>query len=143
MRRLRVAAFALAVPALVAGAAACDSKPKVHETRMYTEDLSIRVSTEPVPPRAREDIVFKVIVNDRKSGQPIEKGEGRIFAMNEDSVQKWDGLEPGPETGTYYAKLNFVTSGQWAIGMQFRRDSTQKLQRLDWQQQVFPERAGN
>jgi len=150
MRRLsgarrygRALALALAVPALAAAAAGCENKPRVLELRMFTEDLSIRVSTDPVPPHAREDVVFKVVVNDRKSGRPIEKGEGRLFAMNEDSVQKWDGLEPGPETGTYYARLNFVTAGQWAIGMQFRRDSTQRLQRLDWMQQVFAERTGS
>jgi hypothetical protein len=141
--RARALLAALLAPALIgAGAAGCDSKPRTYESRFWTDDLAFRVSMEPTPPHAREEVLFKVVVNDKKSGNPIQNGEGRIFAMNADSVQKWDGLEPGPEAGTYYAKLNFVTAGQWAIGMQFRRDSTQRLQRMDWMQEVFAERPG-
>jgi hypothetical protein len=33
----------------------------------------------------------------------------------------------------------FLTAGEWALGVQFRRDSTQALQRtLDWRQVVRP-----
>jgi len=33
-----------------------------------------------------------------------------------------------------------VTSGDWAIAIRFRRDSTSKLERTDWMQDVLPER---
>jgi hypothetical protein len=43
--------------------------------------------------------------------------------------------------GTYRTTLTFVTSGEWAMGIQFRRDSTKVLQRtLDWRQTVLSER---
>jgi hypothetical protein len=33
-----------------------------------------------------------------------------------------------------------VTAGDWAIAIQFRRDSTKPLERIDWMQQVRGER---
>jgi hypothetical protein len=36
--------------------------------------------------------------------------------------------------------VKFLTAGEWALGVQFRRDSTQALQRtLDWRQTVLNE----
>ena len=33
----------------------------------------------------------------------------------------------------------FITAGEWAMGVQFRRDSTQALQQsLDWRQMIRP-----
>ena len=53
-----------------------------------------------------------------------------------------NGFVKEAELGTYSARLMFVTAGQWAVGLQFRRDSTQALQRVqDWMQEVYPERA--
>lgn len=101
--------------------------------------MTFRIGTIPVPPRAREPIQYKVVVLDQETRQPIETGEGRIFVMNADSVKAWDALEYGPEPGTYHAKVSFVTSGQWAVGLEFRRDSTHRLERMDWFQEV---RAG-
>jgi hypothetical protein len=48
----------------------------------------------------------------------------------------WDGLSRGPQAGTYFGRLHFITSGNWAMGLQFRRDSTRPIQKLDWQQDV-------
>lgn len=123
--------------ALIAAAGACSSgAPSVPDTRLWTDDLAFRVSSDPIPPRARERVIYKVVVREKESGRPIERGEGRIYAETKDGAHTWDSLEPGPEPGSYYAHLNFVTSGDWAIGMQFRRDSTQALEKLDWTQEV-------
>jgi hypothetical protein len=131
----------LALVAPLAVALACGPSQPNTDTRMWTDDLAFRISTDPLPPRARERIVYKVVVSDKESGQPIEHGEGRIFAMNRDSTRVWDSLEPGPELGTYYATLNFITAGEWAIGLQFRRDSTKPLERMDWMQDVRAARS--
>jgi len=107
--------------------------------RLWTQDLAVRITSDPTPPRAREPAVYRVEVRDRASGQPIEPGEGRVYATSRDGASAWDGLTPGPQPGTYYAKLNFVTAGDWAMGLQFRRDSTQKIETMDdWRQQVSP-----
>ena len=106
--------------------------------RLWTNDLAFQVSTEPVPSPAREDITFKVVVRDKNSGKAIEAGEGRVYATSADRVNTWDGLTPTQQPGTYTAKLNFLTSGNWAMGMQFRRDSTAPLETLDWTQDVHP-----
>jgi hypothetical protein len=95
------------------------------------------VSSDPMPPRARENVVYKIVVRDKKTRQPIDAGEGRIFATSEDRANTWDGLERGPELGTYYGRLHFITSGTWAVAIQFRRDSTASLERVDWMQDVL------
>ena len=116
--------------------AACGPSQNNTDVRMWTDSLAFRISTDPLPPRAREKVLYKVIVRDKESGAPIERGEGRIFAMNRDSTQVWDALEPGPELGTYYATLSFITAGEWAVGLQFRKDSTRAIERMDWMQDV-------
>jgi hypothetical protein len=136
-RALRVAAV------LAAGlAAACEpAEPRTNELRMWTDDMALRVSADPSPPRAREPVIYKVVVRDKESGQPIEGGEGRIFATSRDGASTWYPLEPGPELGTYYGRLKYITAGEWAVAIQFRRDSTKKLERMDWMQEVAAERA--
>lgn len=105
--------------------------------RLWTNDLAFQVSPKPVPPPARQDVIFTVVVHDKNTGKAIEGGEGRVYATSADRVNTWDGLTPGQQPGTYTAKLNFLTSGDWAMGMQFRRDSTAPLETLDWRQSVM------
>ena len=71
----RRAARAMIAFAAIAAASACgQGQPKIPELRFWTDDLAFRVSSDPVPPRARERIVYKVVVRDKESGQPIEGG---------------------------------------------------------------------
>ena len=130
--------------AVVVGAAAwlaaCGPTEQDLAVRQWTDDMSFRIYSDPVPPPAREAIRYRVVVRDSKTGQPVEGGEGRIFASTREGQSTWDSLEEGQELGTYYAKLNFVTAGEWAMALQFHRDSTRRLDRMDWMQQVFPER---
>ena len=131
---------------LVAGAgmlvtaAACGPSGPQPQVRLYTDDYAIAISFEPAPPCALEQVQFKVVVRDTKTGEPIEGGEGRLFATNEDRKSVDNGLKPGKELGTYYTNLMFVNAGTWAVGFQFRRDTTQRLQRAnDWMQQILSE----
>ena len=94
------------------------------------------------PPRAREAILYKVVIRDRESGQPIELGEGQIYASNEGGANTWDSFTKGQELGTYYGKLNFVTAGMWAMAVRFRRDSLHPLEKTEWYQDVHNERGG-
>jgi hypothetical protein len=119
---------------------ACGGETGPRPLRQMTESYLFTISPDQSPPRAREDILYKILVRDRESRQPIDAGEGQIFANNRDGASTWDGLTKGPELGTYYGRLNFVTSGEWAIAIRFRRDSTAKLERTDWMQDVLPER---
>ena len=64
-----------------------------------------------------------------------------IAAQSRDGVRTWDALIPGPEVGTYYGNLRFLTAGDWAVAIQFRRDSTAPLERIDWMQAIRNERA--
>lgn len=132
LRRL----FPVVVAVVSLGAAACGKQEKTSDLRHWTKDLAFRVSMDPMPPIARTKIRYKVIVRDKETGQPIEKGEGRIFATSRDGINTWDALLPGDEPGAYYGELNYLTAGDWAIAIQFRRDSLSRLERIDWMQGV-------
>jgi hypothetical protein len=135
----RLAPLALLLAFL--GAAAC-GPPRVPTLRQGTASYFFTISSEPIPPRAREDIIYKIEVKDKKTGQPIDLGEGRIFANTIEGARTYDGFVKAPAVGTYSAKLNFVTSGQWAVGIQFHSDSTRPLEKTEWMQDVLPERSG-
>jgi hypothetical protein len=139
--RRRALAFAWgAVAALgIAAAGGCTAGPPddTKTIRLWTDDYYIRVTSEPSPPRALERVQYTVIVQDKKTRQPIDVGEGRIFATNEDRKNTDNGFEKAEQPGAYKTTLFFATAGPWAMGVQFRRDSTQKLQRTnDWMQEV-------
>lgn len=126
MTRRRAAILACAGVALLA----CGPRePRRIEVKAYTDDFALRVSWNPSPPYAREPITFRVVVRDKKTGEPIENGEGRAFANNAGGQDTWDVFAPSLESGTYIAKLRFLTAGEWALGIQFRRDSLSRLQR--------------
>lgn len=117
---------------------ACGGGERNTDMRQWTNDMAFRISVSPMPPVAEEMTTFKVVVQDKTSGQPIETGEGRVFATSPDRAQAYDGLAKGKEVGTYYARIRFPVSGEWSVGMQFRRDSTKTLERTqDWQQTVL------
>jgi hypothetical protein len=120
--------------------AACAPRERVMPTiRTYSESFAFRITSDPMPPRARETVLYKIVVLDKETGQPVEGGEGRIFANNKEGTSTWDSFQQGREVGTYYAKLRFVTAEQWAIGIEFRRDSlpTTRIERAtDYQQEV-------
>lgn len=129
------------VAVLVAVLAACQPQPRDLSMKLLTGDMELRVLPDPVPPRAREPVRYKVVVRDKETGEPIETGQGQIFATSADGVDAFDPLVKGPELGTYYATMHFITSGQWAVAIRFQRDSTKKLERMDWMQEVFPARG--
>jgi hypothetical protein len=126
-------AFAIVACAVLS---ACGPNPKLYDNRQWSDNFAFRITVDPMPPRAVEDIRYKIVVQDKKTGEPIETGEGRIFATSPDGANTDDGLAKGKEVGTYYGRLFFPTSGDWAVALQFRRDSTQRLERVDWMQSV-------
>jgi hypothetical protein len=110
------------------------------DMRVWTRDFELRVSAETMPPLALEPTRYTITVRDRLTHEPIANGQGRIFATNADGKSIWDGFVYGPEVGAYHARLMFLTAGEWAMNVQFRRDSTKALQRPedDWRQTVRP-----
>lgn len=131
----RVALFV----ALAAGAVSC-GPPRRPELRQCSQSYCYIITSDPIPPHAREDVLYTVTVKDRKSDQPIETGEGRIFANTAEMSRTFDGFVKAPQVGVYTAKLNYVTSGQWAVGIQFHSDTTKPLEKTEWMQDVLPER---
>jgi hypothetical protein len=140
--RLQAAAFAVIAMACGGGD---NSPPPLRQNSM---SYAFVIKPDDSPPHARQDIHYSVQILDSKTRQPIEKGEGQLFAGKpiEESaptgpqIKTYDGLTYGPEVGTYHAKLRFVVAGQWAVALRFRRDSLLPLERIDWMQDVYDER---
>jgi hypothetical protein len=124
---------------LMVGAASC-GPPRRPEVRQTSQSYMFAITSDPIPPHAREDVVYTVTVKDRETGQPIETGEGRIFANTLEGARTYDGFVKAPEVGAYTAKLRFVKAGQWAVGIQFHSDSLKPLEKTEWMQDVLEER---
>ena len=132
------------VLAAVTALAACGrSEARPYEMHQISNDYSFTIVPDVTPPHAREQILYKVFIRDRKTREPIQSGEGQIYAQNREGARTWDGLTYGPQVGTYYGKLSFVTSGDWAVAIRFRRDSLHTLETINWMQQVFNERPSS
>jgi hypothetical protein len=116
----------------------CGSPPE--GTRLWSDSYEFRVTVDPKPPRALEPAIFRVVVVDKKTRQPIETGEGRIFATSADRANTSDGFKKEKELGTYSGRLFFATTGDWPAAIQFRREKNPQLplERVDWIQTVLP-----
>ena len=112
--------------------------PRRPEIRQGSKSYLFNITSDPIPPHARENVIYTVTVRDRESGQPIETGEGRMFANSKDGASTNDGFTKEKEVGTYSAKLFFPVTGDWAMALQFRRekDPHMPLERIDWIQAV-------
>jgi hypothetical protein len=118
----------------------CGSSARVLDLRLWSDSYAFRVTMDPRPPRALEPISYRIVVQDKKTGQPIETGEGRIFATSADRANTSDGFRKEKELGAYSGKLFFATTGDWAAAIQFRREKNpaMPLERVDWIQTVHP-----
>jgi hypothetical protein len=132
---MKVRLVLLTVSALLVAGCQRD-RERTLANRQWSDTFAFRITVDPTPPRNVREATYKIVVHDKKTGEPIETGEGRIFASSTDGANTDDGLAKGKEVGTYYGRLFFPTTGDWAVAIQFRRDSTQRLERVDWIQGV-------
>jgi hypothetical protein len=130
----------LIVVAVVVVAACGPRAPRENALRLLSTSYTFSIVPSSSPPHAREATLYKIVVRDRDTREPIEAGEGQIYANNVERASTWDGFAKAAELGTYYGKLNFVTAGQWAVAIRFRRDSLHRLETVEWMQDVLNER---
>ncbi|HUO52276.1 MAG TPA: hypothetical protein VMT93_07145 [Gemmatimonadaceae bacterium] len=134
---MRARAGSMLALAAALGAGSCGQAPPPRGMPAYTDHYEMRISTDPMPARARERTTFKLVVRDKATRQPIDGGEGLIYGNPQDTrVKAWDSFVQGKEPGTYYANIHYVVAGDWAMALEFRRDSTQKLEKVEWVQSV-------
>ena len=138
---MRLGTMVLAGATLIAACGPSGEKP--YEAHQISNSYSFTVIPDQSPPHAREQILYKVFIRDRKTREPIQNGEGQIYSNNKEGARTWDGFTYGPQVGTYYGKLSFVASGDWAVAIRFRRDSLHPLETINWMQQVFDERPSS
>ena len=142
MSRSAVRFVAVLSGGLMLLASASCGPPRRPELRQGSKSYLFTITSDPIPPRAREDVIYTITVKDRETKQPIDAGEGRIFANTRDGARTYDGFVKAPGVGVYSARLKYVTSGQWAVGIQFHSDSLKPLEKTEWMQDVLVERSG-
>jgi hypothetical protein len=138
---MRIGALLLVATCLTT--AACSRGETKRSMRYYTKSYAFTIEPEEAPPHAREALLYKVFIRNRETREPIQNGEGQIYSNNAEGARTWDGFTYGPQVGTYYGKLNYVTSGTWAVGIRFRRDSLHPLESIEWMQDVLNERPSS
>lgn len=128
----------MVVALLGAALSATCGPPHPQPIRVWSKSFEFRVTNDPSPPHASEPTIFHVVVIDRETREFVQNGEGRIFATSQDRANVWDSFTPAQEPGSYTAKVNFITAGDWNVNLQFRRDSTHALEKPvdDWVQTV-------
>lgn len=140
---MRSGSMLMVLAAAVLATGCARSEAKARQMRYMSTNYLFTVEPEQAPPHAREPIIYKVMIRDRKTREPIQNGEGQIYSNNAEGARTWDGFTYGPEIGTYYGKLNYVTAGLWAVGIRFRRDSLHTLEKIEWMQDVLNERPSS
>jgi hypothetical protein len=132
--------FSVLAPAAVLVSAllvsACGPGPTRGEIVASSEGLRFTVTADTLPPRAMDDVTFRVTVRDARTGLPVEGGEGGVWGRNRSQHETSNGLTPLPELGVYTTKMRFITAGTWQFGVQFRRDSLSPFANFSWQQEV-------
>ena len=117
---------------------ACGPNPKATETRGWSDSYAFRITVSPMPPKSQAPNYYRVVVQDKQTGQPVDGGEGQIFATSKDNANVDNGFRKEKELGTYSARLVFPTGGDWGIAIRFRRDHNPRtpLEKIDWIQAV-------
>ena len=77
MRAVQCATIAAVVGIVAATGCGPSGPPSLHQ---FTLTYDFTISPDEAPPRARDDIHYTIRVLDRKTRQPIENGEGQLFA---------------------------------------------------------------
>ena len=80
MRRLAVIKVVALLSVVGLGSCAGDRKPR--PLRLNSQSYSFQISPDDIPPHARQEVNYKVVIADRKTRQPIENGDGRLFASD-------------------------------------------------------------
>jgi hypothetical protein len=136
MTHMKAFVFGLVMACSVVLSSACNNS-RPYEVFAFSEGYRISVTADSMPPHAQDDMNWRVRVQDAKTGQPIEGGEGMVWARTRNSTHEVRArIHPGPELGIYRGKLMLVMAGDWQMGVQFRRDSTAPWASLDWIQSV-------
>jgi hypothetical protein len=119
------------------GVAACQSSDaRVASIRQGTLSYHFTITATQLPPHALDSVRYSIVVRDRKTNQPIQGGEGQIYAGHAAGPYTWDGLTYGPEIGTYHGWMRFAMAGTWDMHVRFRRDSLSPLEDTQWRQDV-------
>jgi hypothetical protein len=112
----------------------CGAPHRSGELRQGTISYKFDITTPNVPPVAGDDVSYVIVVRDRDTGQPIETGEGRIFARA--AVRVAGTFVKAPEVGQYIGMVRFPSAGGWEVGIRFRDQPVKALELTQWSQYV-------
>ena len=136
MTKMKLLIRAVPLAAIITLSWACGPAVPRDQIRGYAEGMSISVTADSLPPRAMDDVVWRVTVRDSKTGVPIEGGQGALWARSRDGHEISNGLVAARELGTYTTPLRLVIAAPWQMGVRFRRDSNAAFADIAWIQEV-------
>jgi hypothetical protein len=113
---------------------ACTGAPVPNELRQGTPSYLFSIAVPDVTPIAQDDVTYVISVRSRSTGQPIETGEGRLFARSGEQIVQ--PLINAPQVGQYRATVRFPHAGGYVLGIRFRESPAQELELTRWSQQV-------
>jgi hypothetical protein len=115
-------------------AASCDGASTNRELRQGTTSYQFTITVPNARPSVRDDVTYVIVARDRTTNQPIESGEGRIFARA--GAELGDSLVKAPQVGQYTGTLRFPSAGGWVVGVQFRDQRVTAFEHTQWVQEV-------
>ena len=123
-----------AMLALLLVASSCGAPNRSGQLRQGTTSYKFDITTPNAPPVAGDDVTYVIVVRDRNTGQPIETGEGRLFARAGAGVT--GSFVKAPQVGQYVGTLRFPRAGGWVVGFRFRDQPAKALELTQWSQDV-------
>ena len=126
--------FALcAILAALVAASSCDGSAK-SQLRQGTTSYRFDIISPAGLPVAHDSLTYVIFVRDRNTGQPIENGEGRIFARAGAVVAGT--FAKAPQVGQYIGRLELPSAGGWVVSIRFRDRAAKELELTQWVQEV-------
>jgi hypothetical protein len=113
---------------------ACEGTGSPNALRQGTPSYLLSITVPATPPVVQDDVTYVISVRDRSTGQPIETGEGRLFARSAEQIVS--PLIKAPQVGQYRATVRFPHAGAWMLGIRFREPRVKELELTQWGQLV-------
>jgi hypothetical protein len=132
MRSNHLSQIVAAIGLLAAGG--CGSTQAPSELRQSTHSYQFSITVPAGPPIAADSVTYIIAVRDRNNDQPIETGEGRLFARSGEQIVA--PLIKAPQVGQYRATIQFPHAGDWVLGIRFRSPGATEMELTQWGQQV-------
>ena len=119
---------------LLLGACWRDGSSECREWRQGTAGYKFVIISPTVAPAVEDSVAYRLSVLNRSTGQPVEDGEGHLFARAGETVTA--NLMKAPQVGQYLATIRFPRAAEWSVTLRFRERTAKAFEETQWLQSV-------